>query len=846
MLWLGVALFAVGAIVTLALAAALGRARSAIRILRGDQLASANRLVEVEAAHTERMNTLESAFTTRITELQQANHELRRSQSQTEGLGKLIIGLRERSEGIQRLAKQNRDGIEDVKHRIRTNTQKIDSSKAVLRELREVSQRRGPVLRDIRIATQRTRELHHRASAPDGQSESSELELPEERPQLKRLEEAQNALQRLDDAYLRISDLPQNPAKADIVDLRTLLPFENYPSVTVVVTCYNHERYIDDCLNSVASQSLTEFECIVVDDCSTDGSLTIAQDWAARDQRFKVLQTNSNSGPSAARNTGLAAARAPFVAFLDSDDLLLRQSLEQRLYTFVPLTDPSVAGVHSGIEPRSADVQFSDLPEFLPWQGKTKDFLSSATECPFNLHAVMMRTDVLRSFRGFDESMRLGAEDWELWYRILRNGFRFEPVHAALGIYRQEHGSLVRSQPADHLDASLAIIQRASAPALESDLVPLAPVHLERPHAHYVHTMDLANRALQYLGLALVHDDPDQTTRALANVPVEELDFIRGQFPLRGPIRSGIFRALGVDRDVRLAVRPEVEQLAERAEECLWARHQASVTTQEQIRFPLQESDSQPISLYYWQASEGVAGAHNFGDELSPLLVGLASGRKVERAELESSSLTALGSILEATTTLNQRIAVWGSGFIREGKTQVSNLDVSAVRGHLTRSRCGNRGVVGDPALLAAHLGVEPVGEWKIGVLPHYVDKELAFVYDFSRLDGAIVIDPQQPPLDVLAQIASCNALFSSSLHGLICADSLGIPNAWIELSENVVGAGYKFRDYYSCFDIVAKPLRPNEATELPQLVNDVIATHSRPGLDALSEALLKSFPKHV
>ena len=139
MLWLGVALFAVGAIVTLALAAALGRARSAIRILRGDQLASANRLVEVEAAHTERMNTLESAFTTRITELQQANHELREAQTQaqdklrkrSDSLGRRINGQKERVdgtrkrldgaeqrvEGIKRLSEANREGIQEAKDR---------------------------------------------------------------------------------------------------------------------------------------------------------------------------------------------------------------------------------------------------------------------------------------------------------------------------------------------------------------------------------------------------------------------------------------------------------------------------------------------------------------------------------------------------------------------------------------------------------------------------------------------------------------------------------------------------------------------------------------------------------
>lgn len=62
------------------------------------------------------------------------------------------------------------------------------------------------------------------------------------------------------------------------------------------------------------------------------------------------------------------------------------------------------------------------------------------------------------------------------------------------------------------------------------------------------------------------------------------------------------------------------------------------------------------------------------------------------------------------------------------------------------------------------------------------------------------IIDVRQAPLDTLQQIASCDFIVSTAMHGLIAADSLGIPNKWIEVSDKVEGNGYKFKDYYSVF----------------------------------------------
>ena len=91
--------------------------------------------------------------------------------------------------------------------------------------------------------------------------------------------------------------------------------------ITVVVPIYNVEDYLRACLQSIAGQTLADFEVVMVDDGSTDGSAAIAREFVAVDQRFRLI-SQANGGLANARNTGIAEASGDFLAFVDSDDLL--------------------------------------------------------------------------------------------------------------------------------------------------------------------------------------------------------------------------------------------------------------------------------------------------------------------------------------------------------------------------------------------------------------------------------------------------------------------------------------------------------------------------------------------
>ena len=105
---------------------------------------------------------------------------------------------------------------------------------------------------------------------------------------------------------------------------------KNMIKVSVIVPVYNAEKYLRACVDSILAQTVTELECILVDDGSTDASPTICDEYAARDSRVKVIH-KPNGRASSARNAGIRAARGEYIAFVDSDDWIAPDMYEKML-----------------------------------------------------------------------------------------------------------------------------------------------------------------------------------------------------------------------------------------------------------------------------------------------------------------------------------------------------------------------------------------------------------------------------------------------------------------------------------------------------------------------------------
>lgn len=200
------------------------------------------------------------------------------------------------------------------------------------------------------------------------------------------------------------------------------------------------------------------------------------------------------------------------------------------------------------------------------------------------------------------------------------------------------------------------------------------------------------------------------------------------------------------------------------------------------------------LAVYAWD-KPGVA---NFGDELGPDIL-RRLGHKVVRATPQSAEVAVCGSILEKLTAAPRGCVIAGVGSMHMGLKplpSVAHLDIRALRGELTRRALNesSKHVVGDlplgdPGILAPNLyDLAPRQAHRLGVVPHYIDTR-----PFGYAD--VVIDVTAPPHEVIWEISKCSYIMSSSLHGLIVAQALGIPAMRMPYHK-VIGGDLKWVDY--------------------------------------------------
>ena len=207
--------------------------------------------------------------------------------------------------------------------------------------------------------------------------------------------------------------------------------------VSVVIAAYNAETFLRQTMESVLAQSLRDIEVIVVDDGSTDKTAEILHSFA--DPRLSVLR-QKNTGVSAARNAGLAVARAPYIFFLDADDMLQSDALSKMVATLDRMPDRIACfGHHLRI---AEDGTRLSKPQDLRWKlFPAEDTLRHMIAKNFiACGAICIRTEAARSVGGFNPALKLG-EDWEFWCRLALLGDFVPMPDEIVLLYRQRFGS---------------------------------------------------------------------------------------------------------------------------------------------------------------------------------------------------------------------------------------------------------------------------------------------------------------------------------------------------------------------------------------------------------------------
>lgn len=207
------------------------------------------------------------------------------------------------------------------------------------------------------------------------------------------------------------------------------------------------------------------------------------------------------------------------------------------------------------------------------------------------------------------------------------------------------------------------------------------------------------------------------------------------------------------------------------------------------------------IRVYQWGSKQH---PRNFGDLISKKLVEKITAARPIVVDTKTAELLAVGSILtEFDKRYPEAKVIWGSGFIEYGDVyQTVEPTIAAVRGKLTAERLNFHGAMGDPGLLVSkYFRKGKYQSGRIGIVPHFFDKNNPMLTKFLSDDRYKIIDVEQEPEVVIEQITTCDIVYSSSMHGLIVADSFNLPNFYIEFESKTYGNDFKFQDYYSIFD---------------------------------------------
>lgn len=212
--------------------------------------------------------------------------------------------------------------------------------------------------------------------------------------------------------------------------------------VSVIVPCYNQAQYLEDALQSVLEQTYPTWECIIVNDGSTDNSEEIAKTWTERDPRFSYV-FQKNKGLSNARNKGLIIAKGNYIQFLDSDDFLCPEKFKSS----IEIIKSSI----NNIVISNFNVFFENVNQIKP------PFCILKMEC-FNLESILLDWDnkfnipihcgffqksFFEDFK-FPEDLR-AKEDWIMWLSFFKNSPNVYFIDTPLVYYRTHRNSMTKN-----------------------------------------------------------------------------------------------------------------------------------------------------------------------------------------------------------------------------------------------------------------------------------------------------------------------------------------------------------------------------------------------------------------
>jgi glycosyltransferase involved in cell wall biosynthesis len=238
------------------------------------------------------------------------------------------------------------------------------------------------------------------------------------------------------------------------------------PVVSIIVTSFNYALYIGATIESVLAQTFQNWELLIVDDCSTDNSWSIIQQFD--DPRIRTHRQAVNLGACAAYNQALAMAQGDFIASLDSDDRFLPTKLERQLAFFAAQPEVDICGTFV-TEIDCNGVVATGATPFADWFNASADLNDPARwlwENRLCHSGAVVRTELHRRLGEFDNTL-IYTPDWQFWIRALATGARFAVIDEALVGYRNHGINITHKNPDGTLLEHAATTSRILLPWLQ-------------------------------------------------------------------------------------------------------------------------------------------------------------------------------------------------------------------------------------------------------------------------------------------------------------------------------------------------------------------------------------------
>ncbi len=227
------------------------------------------------------------------------------------------------------------------------------------------------------------------------------------------------------------------------------------PKVSVIMSVYNGHPFLNQAIESILKQNFTDFEFIIVDDCSSDSSLKIISNYRELDSRIRIITNEQNYGPMKSANIGIKEARGEYIARIDSDDI----SYPKRLSSQVDFLDKNL---DFGLVGSWGDIINSDntVLRQIKMIVESDDIKNKLIKYnPFFHSAIMFRKEIVDNIGLYDEGFRL-AGDYEFYFRVIEK-YKVANLPESLIAYRVHENSLTGKKRRKQLSYAIRAKWRA-------------------------------------------------------------------------------------------------------------------------------------------------------------------------------------------------------------------------------------------------------------------------------------------------------------------------------------------------------------------------------------------------